>query len=266
MTSGDGGNTWDAFDWDAWGQGDGQGEGGTAPGAANGHLRPDAGDEEEVPAGGQWVHQGGTLRWEEAEEGEPGQRGGGPAGGGLRTEAASQWADEHIALPLGAPPRLRLRAMRAWLARQQILAQEAQGVVLLERRREQEAAEEAGEDEATGGDPFAPLNLALAEQQAAAAEFEGMLEALAELENHAGMDRVLVEFYLLLGERIAALAQAAEATEDFRAMALVATPEEPPTQTTPPTPLTHAEWRGRAEAALAARRHAERVTSPEEEE
>jgi hypothetical protein len=251
MTSGDDGKHWDAFDRETWGQGDG-----TPPASANGHLAPEADDEDAVPSGGQWVSQGGVLHWEEPDDAERASR------ASLRSEAESHWGDDTIALPLGAPPRLRLRAMRAWLARQQLLAQEAQGVVLLERRREQE---DASEDEATGGDPCAPLNVALAEQQAVAAEYERMLEVLADLENHAGLDRVLIEFYLWLGDGIAALAQAPEATEDFRAAALLAELEARPSRT-PSTPLTHAEWRGRADATLAARRHAERVSAPEEAE
>ena len=165
-------------------------------------------------------------------------------------------------LPLGAPPRLRLRAMRAWLARRRELEQEAQGLVLLERRR---LREEDGFDDPRQDDPYHPLNLELAEHQAAAAEYERLLEMLAELESHSGLDRVLVEFYLWLGERVGALALAAEATPDFRAAALLGEVEEPRAAPAP-TPTSHAEWRGQADAVLSARRHAERVTAPEEDE
>ena len=48
-----------------------------------------------------------------------------------------------------------------------------------------------------------PLDIALAEHQAAAAEYESLLAALDEVGMHSGPGRVLVEYHFLLGDRIA---------------------------------------------------------------
>jgi hypothetical protein len=256
MADGNGVDGWDAFDWNGLDDGD---HDGTPADSANGHTAPSQDQAPATPEGqtseGHWIRSGGILRWEEGDEGS-GER------VTLRSEAASHWADDDLDLPLGAPPRVRLRAMRAWLARRQELEQEAQGMVLLERRR---LREEGGEPEPARGIEHHPLSLALAEHQAAAAEYERLLEALAELESHSGLDRVLIEFYLCITESLAVLALAPEAPADFRAAALVAEPESPRQQPVP-TPLSRAEWHGRAEAVLGARRRAERVTTPEEGE
>jgi hypothetical protein len=254
MAHSDDGDGWDNFEWDSRGASDGTD---SSSHSTNGRARLEGADDEGAPAGeGRWISSGGVLRWEESDEAAAAEH------VTLRVEAESRWADDDIDLPTGAPSRLRLRAMRAWLARQRLLEQEAQGAVLLERRQRHADEDRA---EAISSDAYDPLNLALAEHQAGAAEYEGMLETLADIENHAGLDRVLIEFYLWLGERIAVLAQAPEAPAEFRSAALAAEPESPTPHTTP-TPLTHAEWRGRAAATLAARRHAERVSAPEPEE
>lgn len=257
MTHGSDGDGWDAFDWNAWGAGDEPGTDASDGSLTNGHAPAEPSEErdEALSTEGHWVRSGGTLQWEEPDEGG-GER------VSLRSEAHSHWADDNVDLPLGAPSRLRVRAMRAWLARQRELEQEAQGMVLLERRRQRD---EDGDEEPAPGDERDPFTLALAERQAAAAEYERLLEVLAELESHSGLDRVLIEFYLWLGERIATLALAPEAPADFRAAALVAEPETSQRQPAP-TPLSLAEWQGRAEAVLATRRHAERVSAPEEGE
>ena len=243
----------DAFDWTTWGTSDADGPDRSETPAANGH-QPIDDDEQPKVEEGRWVRSGGTLQWEEAADGERVT---------LRGEAHSRWADDDVDLPLGASQRLRVRAMRAWLARRRELEQEAQGLILLERRHQRE---EEGFDDPQQEDQYSPLNLALTERQAAATEYERLLEALADFENHSGLDRVLVELYLWLGERIGALAMAPEATADFRAAALVAAVESSASVTRAPSPLSHAEWRGQAEAVLAARRHAERITSPEPED
>jgi hypothetical protein len=251
MANGNSGDNWEKYNWQTWGEGGEPDEDLPRP---NGHAAPEE-DERPATGEGRWVRSGGIVRWEESEEG-------GAEHVTLRGEAASRWADDDVDLPLGVPPRVRLRAMRAWLARRQELEQEAQGVVLLERRR---LREEGGAEEPRPGEEQDALSLALAEHQAAAAEYEQLLEALADLESHSGLERVLVEFYLWIAERMATLAQAPEAPADFRAAALVAEPEAPKKQPKP-TPLSHAEWTGRAEAVLSSRRRAERVTAPEEGE
>ncbi|MBF6591960.1 MAG: hypothetical protein IVW57_15735 [Ktedonobacterales bacterium] len=254
---GNDGNGWDAFDRNAWGGADTD-----AAGRPNGTNRHATEDDEPATSEGRWVTSGGVLRWEEPDDVNRPER------PNLRAEAESRWAADQVDLPIGAPPGLRIRAMRAWLARQRLLEQEAQGVVLLERRHLREGEEDRrdeGQDEPRPTAEISPLDLALAERQAAASEYERMLEALTDLESHAGQARVLVEFYLWLNERIATLALAPQAPEDFKAAALLAEPET--ARATPaPTPLSAAEWRGQADAVTAARRHAERVSAPEPEE
>src|SRR5690348_4275499 len=110
-------NNWDSFDWET------VSDGATPPG------RDDA--ESDEPAGeGEWVSQGGVLHWEEP-EGAPDD-----IASDLRREAQSPWASETLTLPLGAPDALRVRGVRAWLARQRMLENEAMGMLLLERRQQ----------------------------------------------------------------------------------------------------------------------------------
>src|SRR5260370_24533434 len=191
------GNEWDHFNFDAWGNE------APEPGMDRDGASPDepaAGDNAEEA--GHWESVGGVLRWEGPEEGaQP------PT---LLEEARSQWAAEQIDLPPGAPDPARLRATRAWLARQRVLEGEALGQVLYERRRllHSGTLDEAPEHEE---DDESPLGLALAEHTAAMQEYERLLEVLAELEDHSGPARALVEYHLALTERLAELAAAPQA-------------------------------------------------------
>jgi hypothetical protein len=246
---------WDSFDWETLSDGT----------SRNGHGGVDSlngivGEEEESASEGEWVSQGGVLHWEEP-EGSPED-----IASDLRREAQSPWASETLSLPLGVADALRVRAVRAWLARQRMLENESMGILLLERR--QQSAHE--EDEVTEHGARAtrdvhPIDIALAEHQAAAAEYESLLAALDEVGMHSGPGRVLVEYHFLLGDRIAALATALESPDDFAESQLFMTIERSPTSA-PVTPLSQAEWDGRAGATLQTRRRVERMTAPEEEE
>jgi hypothetical protein len=110
-----------------------------------------------------------------------------------------------------------------------------------------------------------PLDVALAEHQAALAEYESLLELLDEVGMKHGPASALVEYHFLLGDQIAALATAAEAPSDFAESQLYMTIDRAPA-TTPVTPRSQAEWDGRAGAVLQTRRRVERMTAPEEEE
>jgi hypothetical protein len=253
--NGDNGNEWDRFNFDAWGNDapePGMDRNGSSP------DEPATGDEAEEA--GHWESVGGVLRWEGPEEGaQP------PT---LLDEARSQWAAEQVDLPPGAPDPARVRATRAWLARQRVLEGEALGQVLYERRLllhsgSLDEAPEHDEDDAS------PLGLALAEHTAAMQEYERLLEVLGELEAHSGPARVLVEYHLALTERLAELASAPEAPADFAAGVLLAEVEDEEAagaQGTLPTPRSVAEWQGRARAAVLARRRVERVTLPDPDE
>lgn len=244
----DDGDSWDSFNWDVL----------SDDVSLNGHSDLDAAHEESASEG-EWVSQGGVLHWEEP-EGTPED-----IASDLRREARSPWAAESLTLPLGAPDALRVRAVRAWLARQRMLENEAMGVLLLERR--QQMASEGGETERHGRatSDVHPLDIALAEHQAAIAEYESLLEALDEIGMHNGPGRVLVEYHFLLGDRLAALATAPEAPDDFAEIELFMTIERQPPATAV-TPLSRAEWEGRAGAVLQTRRRVERMSAPEEEE
>jgi hypothetical protein len=252
-------NGWDSFDWDAVGDGISSDERGS--GEEGDDL---LGADEQDSGEGEWVSQGGVLHWEEPEGASE------DIATDLRREAHSPWAAETITLPLGAPDALRVRAVRAWLARQRMLENEAMGILLLERRqqtgqragREHEDAEKRRPQ--TAGDD-SPLDVALAEHQAAVAEYESLLAALDEVGMHNGPGRVLVEYHFLLGDRIAALAILPEAPADFAETELFMMAERAPSST-PVTPRSRAEWEGRATAVRQARRRVERVTAPEEEE
>ncbi|HEX5545899.1 MAG TPA: hypothetical protein VFX24_00725, partial [Ktedonobacterales bacterium] len=243
----DDGNGWDGFDWESLSDGTTRGDQSDPDGAS---------DEDEAASAGEWVSQGGVLHWEEP-EGTPDD-----IASDLRREAQSPWASETLTLPLGAPDALRVRGVRAWLARQRMLENEAMGMLLLERRQQS-----AHEDDDTAqrrtqaaGETH-PLDIALAEHQAALAEYESLLAALDEVGMHNGPGRVLVEYHFSLGDRIATLATAPEAPDDFAETQLFTTIER--TQTPAPvTPLSRAEWDGRAGAVLQARRRVERMTAP----
>lgn len=268
---------WDAFDWDAWGadssddglsgtNGRRHAKGGDA--YSDSRSEGEADDEQDMAVPrrrpeGQWVSQGGVLNWEEpedaAEQAEP----------SIREEAESVWAADDVDLPPGAPDTARVRAARAWLAKQRQLEVDATGLLLLERREIYGGAEpDSGTPGRAPGEEN-PLELALLEHQAAVAEYDAMLAALDDMLTHTGPARTLVEFYLWLGERLAVLAQAPEAPAGFAASLLLA-PIEDEESAEPgepaPTPGAEAEWQGRAEAVTQARRRVERVTAPEPED
>lgn len=265
------GDNWDAFDWNTWGEtlgADGaNGRNGVSP-------RDDAEEsQQEAPTGpGQWVSQGGVLRWEQPGDVDEEEA------MDARSEARSHWAEDEVELPPGAPDTTRIRATRAWLLRQRAAESDAVGYLLLERRK-LEAARTGG----TGDEPGereerqverqetgeGPLDLALIEHQAAIEAYDKVLAALEEVEAHNGPARVLVEFHLWLNERLAMLAAMPEAPAGFAERVLFAPveDEEGADSSGPPaTPRSEAEWQGCAEAIVQARRRVERVTAPEPED
>ncbi len=265
MTSGQGGDDWDSFNWNTWG------EASSADGRthANGHIPARAGDEgdtdespqEERPGEGKWVSQGGILRWEtpgdDEEDTSP------------RAEMNSQWADDEVDLPPGAPDTIRIRATRAWLLRQRALEAEAQGVLLMERRALGSASEEEQAADVKRPAEDSPLDIALAEHQAGIEEYERLLEELATITNHNGPAQVLVEYHLYLTERLAELATAPEAPAEFAERLLLVPVEDEESSAGPRAPVSpraEAEWRGRAEAVLASRQRVERVSAPDPED
>lgn len=244
---------WDNFDWETVSDG-------TTHSDQRDSSSASGTDEDEAASEGEWVSQGGVLHWEEP-EGTPDD-----IASDLRREAQSPWASETLTLPLGAPDALRVRGVRAWLARQRMLENEAMGMLLLERRQQapHEDDDTAQRRTQSAGETH-PLDIALAEHQAALAEYESLLAALDEVGMHNGPGRVLVEYHFSLGDRIATLAAAPEAPDDFAETQLFATIER--TQASARvTPITRAEWDGRASAVLQTRRRVERMTAPEEEE
>ena len=213
--------------------------------------------DEEAPTKGHWVTRGGVLFWEEPETyDESGAL-------DLRAEAASEWAADDLVLPLGAPDTLRVRALRAWLARRRIEETDTLGILLLERRRLYPEAQEETTTRRRAQAERSPLDLEMLERQSASEEYERYLEQLAELEAHGALRRLLVEFYLALTERMAELANMPAAPADFAPELRIAD-EKPVTGET--SVEESAEWRGRSEAAMLTRRRVERVTAPEEDE
>ncbi|HEU5437966.1 MAG TPA: hypothetical protein VFU88_01655 [Ktedonobacterales bacterium] len=262
------GGGWDAFDWNTWGEAAPDDRAGDE--SANGErTRTPAGGEQPEAAGerGRWVSEGGVMRWErpgELDEEEPSD---------AASEANSPWATDAVELPPGAPEGMRVRAARAWMLRQRALESEAVGYLLLERRKLQEtrAGEGGGPPEREAEPPSDddPMSLALAEHQAAIEEYERLLGELDEIAAHSGPARVLVEFYLRLTERLAELAGAPEAPAEFADALLLAQVEDEEAAESgrpAPTPRSHAEWQGRAEAVTQTRRRVERVTAPEPED
>lgn len=212
---------------------------------------------EEGATKGHWVTRGGVLFWEEPETyDESGAL-------DLRAEAASEWAADDLALPLGAPDSLRVRALRAWLARRRLEEADTLGILLLERRRLYPDASDETSARRQTSQERTPLDLEMVERQSASDEYERYLEQLADLEAHGALRRLLVEFYLALTERVADLANDPAAPADFAPELRVA--DENPRDGAP-SAEEGAGWRGRAEAALLTRRRVERVTAPEEEE
>jgi hypothetical protein len=245
----------DGFDWAAWaedeetatsaganGRHDGvqdgrdeRGSGSAPPGGASA-----AADEERAPAG--WVSAGGVVRWEEPDE----------VSDDPRVEAESPLAADELDLPQGAPDAPRVRAVHAWIVRQRTAQHEAIGALLLqqrERHADEEAQDSPGRRRSRrGAHESSPLELAIAEHQATADEYDVLLETLDELAAHSGAGQVLVEFYLWLAEHLADLAAAPEAAAET------------------PTNLAEAAWHGRAQAALGVRGRVERVTAPPPED
>ncbi len=248
---------WEGFNFSTWGESSAAGaEDGVSSNGATIHP----GEEDETPREGQWVAEGGVLKWEEPDGGED-------IASDFRAEAASRWAADDLDLPLGAPDATRIRAVRAWLARQHVLENEAIGFLLLERRRMQG---DAGEDEPDRNprgqtDENDPISIAVAEHQAAIEEYEGMLGALDDLAVHSGQSRVLVEFYLLVNERLFDLASAPEAPDDFARQHFLPLAKRSPAATRPSAKAL-ARWQGYAEAVLRTRSRVERMSAPEPEE
>jgi hypothetical protein len=197
--------------------------------------------EQDIQTG--WVSRGGVLRWEEAETETD-----------REAEIHSPLAADDFELPAGAPDAPRVRAVHAWLMRRRAVEHDALGELLLAQRTQREAedaspsplrrmrhAEERG---------ASSLDLAIVEHQAAAGEYEALVEALDAQVTHGGGGHALVEYHLWLGEHLTDLAAEPEAA----------------TATQPPTTLAAAAWLGRAQAALAARGRVERVSMPEPED
>lgn len=269
MADGRDSDEWDSFNFDAWG----------AESRTNGHssnqngasmLRPEGSDAEEddlvpseTPDGeGHWVSSGGVLRWEtNSDEEEPIPD--------PRAEAKSHWADDDVDLPPGAPDTLRIRSAHAWLVRRRALESEAQGELLLERRRIYGSGDDEAEQPRRGFQEESPLDIALAEHQSAIEEYERLIEELDQTIDHSGPARALVEYYLYLTERLAELASAPEAPAEFAEKLLLIPVEDEESSSAPKrsvSPRAAAEWSGRAEAVLQARRRVERVTAPEEDD
>lgn len=215
---------------------------------------------------GHWVTQGGVLRWQASADRDSSDDEGVETP--LREEAQSSWAADDLDLPLGAPAVTRLRAVRAWLARRRLRETELIGALLLERRRlAGPAADDADEAEpqAAPENPNDPLALALTEAQAAADEYETLLDLLAETRAHVGPQSALVEYYLALNDRLAALATQPAAPDTFAQSVLFAEIERQPTRGEI-APSQRSEWEGHAGAALATRRRVEQVTASEPED
>jgi hypothetical protein len=150
------------------------------------------------------------------------------------------------------------------------------GQLLLERRRH-EGDRDGGQDSSpTEQAEDSPLELALTTRQAAIEVYEALVESLDEVATHSGPARLLVEFYLWLNERMAILASTAPTPAYLAAFAsearlvprdpLDSPADLPETAPSPPTARSIAEWQGRVQAALSARRRIEQVSAPEPED
>jgi hypothetical protein len=238
----------DDFDWESWGvpasrdtsQLDARN--GASSTDLNGHAprsraeRED--DAEEAPVTG-WVTMGGVAHWEEPDGADD-----------PRVELNSPLAADDLSLPDGAPDAPRVRAVHAWMARQRAREQDALGALLLAAREQQRADDEQPQARKASTRRRealpSPLELAIAEHQAATDEYAAQLEQLDEHAAHSGPGRALVEYYLWLTEYLATLAVAPEADNAAG----------------PATTRAGAAWRGRALAALAVRGRVERVAAP----
>lgn len=252
---------WDGFDFSRWGE---AASDDSPDGVSSNGSSPHDGDDDETPREGQWVTEGGVLKWEEPDGSED-------MASDLRAEAASRWATDDLDLPLGAPDSARLRGVRAWLARQRLLENETIGYLLLERRRLQAESHDGDEDDtvaesrSTHSTDDDPISIALTERQAAIEEYEGMLGGLDDLVAHSGNSRVLVEFFLLINERLLDLASASAAPDDFALRHFLPIGERS-AATARPTAQALAAWQGHAEAVLRTRSRVERMSAPEPEE
>lgn len=264
-----GSDDWESFDFETWGVDD------TTDGAAGNRdsAIAETDDQERLPESepseGGWTSHGGILRWVEPGDDDTEQ------GSDPQSEAKSRWASESIEIPPGAPDYLRVRSLRAWLLRQRQLETEAIGQLLLERRLE--ATNETIDDivsPVTEADD-SPFELELASRQAAMEVYESLVESLGEMAAHSGPARVLVEFYLWLDERLALLATTAPSSLDVSSYGLqppfddaaeIASTSDIPMTRPPATHREVAEWKGRAQAALQARRRIEQVSQPEPED
>jgi hypothetical protein len=205
----------------------------------HGEERPDDLVEGEPTETG-WVSAGGVLEWAEPEE---------PAD--PAAEAASPLAEDDLSMPEGAPSGPRLRAVHAWLTRRRLSEQDVLGSLLLTQREQREEAEREQSTPRRRRKPeSSPLELALVEHQAAADEYDALLAALDDLIAHTGPQRALVEFYLWLGEHLAALATEPDADNSG---GLATNPAQ-------------ASWLGRAQAALGTRTRVEQVTAPAQDD
>lgn len=271
MDSGNHDDGWDSFDWQSWGRDERSNGGHAANGHQLGDVEDDRGarlddDEAQVEAErpqGKWVSQGGVMRWETPDDED--------AAPSLQDEARSPFAADDFALPAGAPDAARVRAVRAWLARQRQRAGEAMGFLLMERRQLQSSdSERETPGRAAAPERDDPLELALAEHQMTMQEYERLIEALDEILTHSGPARALIEYHLWLTERLAQVAREPEAPASFAAQLLLVEVEDEEQDTgsprPPTTPRSHAEWEGRAEADLKTRRRVEWVSAPETEE
>lgn len=269
-------NSWDGFDPDHWDDesvgANGHASGGSAGDDTNARgamLRPSIADIDDEAGttthagGGRWVSRGGVLRWEPDSYSDDG------SDAPLREDAQSAWAEDGITLPLGAPAQARLRAVRAWMARRRQREAELMGALLLERRRiagsQDDEDDEAESRQPAPENPNDPLALALTEAQAAADEYETLLGLLEDTRSHVGAQGALVEFYLAINDRLAALAAHPAAADGFAQSALFAEIERQPVAS-PLTPALRSEWEGRAGAALATRKRVEQVSEVEPED
>jgi hypothetical protein len=258
MRDGDGRGGYDGFNWTGWGKEsttDGRSDDAQEEAGVEGDERS-----QRATGEGRWVSAGGVMRWESNSGAEE-----------SASEAASRWAADDLDLPPGAPDPIRVRATRAWLLRQRAAESEAMGYLLLERRRLQVASDsrESAQSGAASGEAEGPLDVALAEHQAAIQEYERLVEALDEIGAHTGPAHLLVEFYLRINERLAELAADPAAPAGFAAALLLAPVEDEEAAgpgAAPPTPGAQAEWQGRAEAVLYTRKRVERLTAPEPED
>lgn len=237
------------FDWNTWAEDDPNASARANHangGASNGHragardadtAADDVANAAPDASGAGWVASGGVMHWEEpeSEAADP------------RAEAESPLAADELDMPEGAPGAPRVRAVHAWMVRQRVRLTDALGELLL-AQRDQRAAEPPPSRRASrrADIEISPLELAIAEHQAAADEYDALLAALEEHAAHAGPGQALVDFYLWLSDHLAEQAAMPEAAVGAA----------------PPTTRETAAWRGHAMAALAARGRVERMTAP----